>query len=114
MSRAQSSRPLKSNALTTPVPVMTHTLRPSVTGDGDDMFCLRILKLPPPSSPFQTTAPLARPTAHSCSLSPSAVFRNIRSPQTTGVDPENSGIGSVQASPSLLDHFTGSPRSALT
>jgi hypothetical protein len=42
------------------------------------------------------------------------VFRKIRSPQTIGVDPENSGIGSDQAIPSVLDQVTGRPRSALT
>jgi len=31
-----------------PVPVMTNTLLPSVTGDGDDIFCLRIFTLPLP------------------------------------------------------------------
>ena len=35
MSRAQSSVPAKSKALSTPVPVITHTREPSVTGDGD-------------------------------------------------------------------------------
>ena len=39
MSRVHSSLPSKSKAFSTPVPVITHTLRPSVTGEGDDMFC---------------------------------------------------------------------------
>jgi hypothetical protein len=41
MSRDHFSAPLKSNALRMPVPVITHTSVPSVTGDGVDMFCLR-------------------------------------------------------------------------
>ena len=39
MSRAHSSLPSKSNALRMPVPVIAQTARPSVTGDGVDMFC---------------------------------------------------------------------------
>ncbi len=58
MSRDHSSAPLKSNALKMPVPVITNTRLPSVTGDGDDMFCLRITVLPPPSAFFQSTVAL--------------------------------------------------------
>ncbi len=42
----------------TPVPVSTQTAVPSVTGEGDDMFCLRMSWSPPPSSCFQRTAPV--------------------------------------------------------
>ena len=59
MSRVHNSLPLKSKPLRMPVPVITKTLLPSVTGEGDDMFCLRILTLPLPSSFFQATSPLA-------------------------------------------------------
>jgi hypothetical protein len=41
MSRAHRSVPPMSNAFRMPVPVITQTERPSVTGDGVDMFCLR-------------------------------------------------------------------------
>ena len=37
------------------MPVITQTLAPSVTGDGDDMFCFASCVLPPPSSFFQNT-----------------------------------------------------------
>ena len=39
----------KSKPLRMPVPVITKTLLPSVTGEGDDMFCFRIFTLPLPS-----------------------------------------------------------------
>ena len=63
MSRVQSSLPAKSKAFRTPVPVMTQTSLPSVTGDGDDMFCLLPMRLPPESGRFQITACLLRSTA---------------------------------------------------
>src|SRR5262249_9833950 len=79
-----------------PVPVITQTFFPSVTGEGDDMFCLRILVLPPPRSFFQTGSPFVRSTHHRYRLSPSATFRKIRSPQMIGVAPVQLGIASFQ------------------
>src|SRR5829696_6163612 len=114
MSRDHSSRPSKSNPLSTPVPVITHTARPSVTGEGLDMFCLRILVLPPPSSRFHTTAPFERSTHQRPSLSPSATLRKRRSPHTMGVEPLRSGIASFHVTFSAAVHFTGKLRSALT
>ena len=90
MSRAQISLPAKSNALSTPTPVITQTCLPSVTGDGDDMFCLRSMWLASASGRFQSTACLLRSTAHNSSspvLVPVATFRKIVSPQMIGVDP---------------------------
>src|SRR5918999_4582726 len=115
MSRDHSSVPLKSNALNTPVPVITNTRLPSVTGDGDDMFCLRIIVLPPPSAFFQSTSPLVRSTAHSDSesLSASATFRKMVSPQMIGVAPLRSGIASFQVTFSSLVQVDGRPFSAL-
>ena len=57
-----------------PVPVITYTLLPSVTGDGDDMFCFRILTLPPPKGRFQSTSPLVLSMAQRNRLSPSATL----------------------------------------
>ena len=64
MSRAHRSLPSKVKLLRTPVPVITQTAVPSVTGEGDDMFCLRMSWSPPPSSCFQRTAPVLRSSAH--------------------------------------------------
>src|SRR5687768_11055249 len=116
MSRFHFSVPAKSKAFRTPVPVMTHTVRPSVTGDGDDMFCLRPDLLPPLSGRFQTTSFLLRSTAQSSRLpvnSSVATFRKIRSPQMIGVEPVRDGVGSFQAMFSVGDHVRGRPVSAL-
>jgi hypothetical protein len=95
------------------VPVIAHTCRPSVTGDGDDMFCFCIRVLPPPSGRFQRTAPRARSMDHSDRLRPSATLRKMRSPQTMGVEPDHSGSGSFQAIFSVFDQRTGRFVSAL-
>src|SRR5690242_1379568 len=119
MSRAQSSVPAKSNAFNTPVPVITHTVLPSVAGEGDDMFCLRSCRLPPPSGRCQSTLPLPASTAHRCSVTASrectssATLRKTRPPLTIGVEPENDGIGSAQAMCSVRDHLSGRLVSAL-
>ena len=99
MSRSHSRLPLKSNALKMPVPVITKTLLPSVAGEGEDMFCLLILKLPPPSNCFQITAPFFLSTIHRYRsfLLASATLRKIASPQMIGVAPLRSGIASFQA-----------------
>ena len=100
-----------------PVPVITHTPRPSVTGDGDDMFCLRCMLLPPPSGRFQLTAPDLRSTLHSSS-SPcagcKATLRKIVSFQMIGVAPLRLGIGSFQATFSVWVQLVTRPRSRLT
>src|SRR5688500_18511603 len=106
MSRAHFSAPAKSNALSMPTPVITHTVRPSVTGDGDDMFCLRPCLLPPAIGRFQTTSFLLRSTAHSSRSpvnSPVATLRNTRSPQMIGVAPVRDGVGSFHAMFSVGD-----------
>ena len=46
---------------------MTQTCVPSVTGEGDDMFCLRCWLLPPAIGRFQMTSFLLRSTAQSSS-----------------------------------------------
>src|SRR5262249_49498586 len=99
MSRSQSGLPLKSNALKMPVPVITKTLLPSVTGEGEDMFCLFTFMLPPPSSLFHSTAPLFLSTIHRYKslLLASATLRKMASPQMIGVAPLRSGMGSFQA-----------------
>src|SRR6185295_14010015 len=85
----------------------TQTWTPSVTGEGVDMFCLRIRTLPPPSRFFQRTRPSARLTHHSHRSPPSATLRNTRSPQTIGVDPDHAGSFSFQATFSVFDHLNG-------
>src|SRR5512145_66082 len=117
MSRVHNSVPLKSKAFRTPVPVMTQTVVPSVTGEGVDMFCLRCWLLPPPSGRFHMTSPLLRSTDHSSSspvVIAVATFRKIWLPQMIGVDPLRLGIGSFHAMFSSIDHLIGSPFSALT
>src|SRR5687768_11198340 len=116
MSRIQSSLPLKSNALRMPVPVMIQTDVPSVTGDGDDMFCLRCLLLPALRCFFQITLPSLRRSAHSDSVSPSAsaTFRKIVSPQITGVAPLHCGSAIFHAMFSVGLHLTGRFFSELT
>src|SRR5262245_32985253 len=120
MSRAHNSVPAKSNALSTPVPVMTQTDRPSVTGDGDDMFCFRSWWLPPPSGRCHRIAPVVRLTDQRWSVTGSvdrrslATLRKMRSPQMIGVEPENAGIASFHATFSVGDHFTGRLVSSLT
>src|SRR5918993_984347 len=107
MSRVQSSLPVKSKLLRMPVPVITQTFLPSVTGDGEDMFCLRIFTLPLPSNFFQTIVPFVRSTHQRYSSSFSATLRKIRSRQMIGVDPLHSGIASFHAMFSSVVHLTG-------
>src|SRR5215468_1867064 len=92
---------------------MTKTFVPSVTGDGDDMFCLRILTLPLPSCFFQTTSPFLRSTHQRKRLSPSATFRKIRLRQMIGVEPLQLGRANFQTIFSSVDHFAGRFFSAL-
>src|SRR5687767_2933380 len=116
MSRVHFSVPEKSNALMIPVPVIAHTVRPSVTGDGDDMFCFRPALLPEPSGFFQMTACLLRSTAHN-SRSPVnsavATFRKMVSAQMIGVEPVREGVGSFQAMFDVGDHVRTRPTSVL-
>ena len=114
MSRVHSSVPAKSKAFRMPVPVITQTLSPSVTGEGEDMFCLRFCWLPPASGRCQSTVPFVRSTHHRYTPGPSATLRKMRSPQTIGVDPDQAGIASFHARPPVFDHRTGSPVSRLT
>src|SRR5688500_4266090 len=117
MSRDHFSLPEKSNAFMTPTPVITQTVRPSVTGDGDDMFCLRPDLLPPAIGFFHRTLCVLRSTAQSSSSpvkSAVATFRNTRSPQMMGVEPVRDGMGSFQAMFVSGVHVRGRPRSALT
>src|SRR5262245_58107903 len=107
MSRVHNSLPAKSNAFRIPVPVITQTALPSVTGEGDDMFCFSMRTLPPPRRCFQSGTPRARSTHHRYKSLFSATFRKMRSPHTIGVDPENAGNGSDQVMFSLFDQRTG-------
>src|SRR5215510_13134228 len=107
MSRDHSSLPVKSNPFSMPVPVMTQTALPSVTGDGDDIFCLRILTSPPPSGRFQRTSPFVRSRHHRKRFPLSAMLRKIRLPQMIGVEPLHAGIATFQTTFSSVVHFTG-------
>ena len=91
-----------------PVPVITQTCRPSVTGDGDDMFCFICRRLPPPSSRFHRTAPVLRSTRPQVQLRP----RRPRSgrcgrPRRSASSPTTRGIASFQVMFSVVDHLTG-------
>src|SRR5919106_5388143 len=87
---------------------------PSVTGEGDDMFCLRILTLPPPSGFFQSTSPFVLSTHQRNRLSPSATFRKTRSRQMIGVEPLKPGIVTFQTTFSSVVHLSGRFFSLLT
>src|SRR5262245_57110873 len=97
-----------------PVPVIAQTERPSVTGEGDDMFCFIIFVLPPPSRCFQIAAPRVRSMHQRNRSDPSATLRKMRSPQTIGVEPEKSGTASFHVTFVVFDHFAGRLLSALT
>src|SRR5688500_7325479 len=96
---------------------MTQTWRPSVTGDGDDMFCLFPMRLPADRGRFHETACVFRSTAQS-SMPPVAravaTFRKMRSSQMMGVDPLKAGRGSFHATFSVALQVVGRPVSLLT
>src|SRR5262245_15018086 len=114
MSRTHSSAPSISNALSMPVPVMIQTCWPSVTGEGDDMFSLRVMLLPPLKRFFQSGAPLERSTHQRNKPSTSARCRKIRFPQTTGVEPDKGGSANFHAMFSVFDQCLGRFVSVLT
>src|SRR5437764_5420988 len=87
---------------------------PSVTGEGDDMFCLLISKLPAAMCFFQRTVPWERPTHHSQRSCLSATFKKILSPQIIGVAPLLVGRGSFHATFSSRVQRTGRLVSWLT
>ncbi len=73
-----------------PSPVMTQTYLPSVTGDGEDMFCFRSMWFESASGRFHRTVGLLRSTAHNSSepvFAAVATFKKIVLPQMIGVDP---------------------------
>src|SRR5688572_21197651 len=96
------------------LPLMAHTCVPSVTGDGDDMLCLRSKRLPPPSVRFQRMAPFDRSTAHNMIVSPSATFRKMWPSQTIGVAALRLGMRSFQAMFVRVSHLRGRSFSLLT
>src|SRR4030095_11484271 len=97
-----------------PVPVITHTFFPSVTGEGEDMFCLRILVLPALRCFFQSTSPFFLSTHHRNRSSPSATLRKMRSFQMIGVAPVQLGMGIFQITFSSVLHRVGRFFSLLT
>src|SRR5690242_3019987 len=82
-------------------------MRPSVTGEGDDMFCFRILTLPPPSGCFHSNVPLVLSTHQRKRLSPSATLRKTRSSQMMGVEALQLGHASFPGAFSSVEHVTG-------
>ena len=86
---------------------MTHTLWPSVTGEGDDMFCLRSRWSPLPRCFFQIGTPLPLSIDHSQMSFPSATLRKMRSPQMIGVDPDRAGSDRRHAMFSVFVHLIG-------
>src|ERR1700682_6007776 len=97
-----------------PVPVITNTLFPSVTGEGEDIFCLRILTLPSPKCFFQITAPCLRSRRHRNNELPSATLRKIASSQMIGVAPLQLGIGAFHVTFSVVVQWVGKFFSLLT
>src|SRR5690242_17245582 len=118
MSRAHSSVPAKSNALSAPVPVSSQTVVPSVTGDGEVMSPLRVRWLPAPIGRFQRTAPVARSSAQSAivelSSALSDTLRNTVLPDTIGVEPDTVGTATFHVTFSVADQVSGSALSLLT
>ena len=110
MSRAHSSLPLKSNALSMPVPVMTQTVRAVGDRRRRRHVLLAHLLLPPPSGRFQRMSPLARSTAHSSSVPAAVSVRDVQedvSFQMIGVAPLRLGIGQLPRDVfAPADHFT--------
>src|SRR5260221_13191260 len=107
MSRVQSSLPSISKPFRKPVPVITQTLRPSVTGEGEDMFCFCSRWLPLLRRRFQAGTPVERSTHHRNKWLPSATFRKTGSSETIAVDPDAAGRASRHASVSAFDPRTG-------
>src|SRR5918993_1976887 len=100
MSRVQSSLPVTSKALRMPTPVITHTCLPSVTGEGDDMFCLRSMWLLSASGRFHATVCFRRSIAHNSTapvFGAVATLRKMVSPWMIGVEPLYAGRGIFQA-----------------
>src|SRR5436190_18388228 len=97
-----------------PTPVIAQTFLPSVTGEGEDIFCLRILTSPSLRCFFHNTVPLFRSNAHKERLLVSETFRKMVSPQMIGVEPLQATIGSFQVTLSSVDHLTGRFFSLLT
>ena len=95
------------------MPVIVQTYVPSVTGDGDDMFCLRARRLPEPRTRRHRTVPVSRFTAQSSSAFPVATLRNTWESQTIGVDPLSAGNGRDQAMFVVVSHRVGRPVSGL-
>ena len=114
MSRFQISFPSKSKAVSFPVPVMTYTCSPLVTGDGDDIFCFRARRSPSLSNRAQSVSPVSRSRHQRLMLAPSATFRNTRSPQMIGVAPVQAGISTFHATLVSGPHSVGRLVSALT
>ena len=121
-------------AATAPVPVTAQTWRPSVTGDGEVLLCLRQVRLPSATTARHSSLPSAR-DRHSSSRSSPPGWRlrrrpcsagaspasgaegevtKTRSPQTMGVPPLQEGSGLFQRTPSAALHSEGRPAAALT
>ena len=97
-----------------PVPVITQTRSPSVTGDGDDMFCFCWRRLPALRNRFQIGVPASRSRHQSSMVSPSPTLRKIRSFQMIGVEPVHAGISSFQVTLVSVSHSVGRLTSSLT
>ena len=87
MFRAHTSLPSKSNARNQPVPVMTHTCSPSVTGDGEDIFCFRSCLSLSLRKRFQITEPVWRSTRHNSTDKFSVPVEEAPAPPVRGAPP---------------------------
>ena len=116
MSRVQSSLPVEVERLEDAGAGHHPHVVPSVTGDGDDMFCLRSLMVAAAERPLPQRRALRcdrPPRARERRSSAVATLRKMRSSQMIGVAPLRLGIGSFHAMFSAVDHFVGSPFSLL-
>src|SRR5207247_922105 len=129
MSRRQTSLPSMVRQVRRPFPVITHTLTPSVMGDGEAEFCLRKSWFPASTSRFHRMLPSLRSRAIRKILSaeatpaergrgppPSSVkpscaeVTNTVSPQTIGVAALQLGSRARQRTLSFWLHVTGRSR----
>ena len=124
-SKRHKGSPSTVNAASMPVPVIAHTCVPSVTGEGDESFCLLIFSLPVSRPRSHKTLPsfLSRHNSKTCPPTdgrsasepcpPSSpldgVMMNILSPQMTGVLPLQEGRAAFHTIFSVSLHEIGNP-----
>src|SRR5688500_1724239 len=115
MFRSQSFRPETSKATRSPVPKKNTTIRPSVTGEGEQELLYWPSVVNSVRSVRQSCFPVRR-SRHTAACLPeagSAAGRNTRSPQITGVAAPGPGGVTTHLTFSVLLNFSGRPFSGL-